>query len=214
MDHNRIYEYRFRGVNKSQKIDTWRIISAFIYRKLNRPKLILDPAACDCEFINTVQAEEKWAVDMNESVKSKADNNIKVIVGNNLEVELPSNYFDGVFISNFLEHLASKEEVVLFLKRMHDSLKTGGYIAVMGPNFKYCYKNYFDFADHEVILTETGLAEHLYGAGFEIEKVYPQFLPLSFRGKLPVADILVKIYLAFPIFWKIFGKQFLVIARK
>ena len=97
---------------------------------------------------------------------------------------------------------------------MYDTIKPGGRIAVIGPNFKYAYKEYFDFADHTVVLSELGVEEHLYGAGFEMLKTYPRFLPLSFRGKLPVHKFLVQLYLKMPFVWSFFGKQFLLIAEK
>ncbi|HEV3249442.1 MAG TPA: hypothetical protein VGZ71_00715, partial [Puia sp.] len=112
------------------------------------------------------------------------------------------------------EHLDSQYQVAAFLERMFACIKPGGKIAIMGPNFKYAYRSYFDFADHTVILSELGLAEHLYGAGFEIENIYPKFLPLSFRGKIPVSRLLVKTYLSFPLAWRVLGKQFLLIGRK
>ena len=97
---------------------------------------------------------------------------------------------------------------------MYNSLREGGRIAVMGPNFKYCHKDYFDFADHKMILTHLSLQEHIYSAGFSIIKVIPQFLPVSFRGKLPINKFIVRTYLSIPLLWKLFGKQFLIIAEK
>jgi hypothetical protein len=84
----------------------------------------------------------------------------------------------------------------------------------MGPNFKYAYREYFDFADHSVCLSELGAAEHLVGAGFNIAKIYPRFLPLSFRGGLPVNKFLIQAYLQMPFAWRFFGKQFLLVAQK
>jgi hypothetical protein len=86
----------------------------------------------------------------------------------------------------------------------------------MGPNFKYASREYFDFADHTVILTELGLAEHLYGAGFQVREIHPRFLPLSFRGRglLPVSKLTVGLYLKNPFAWKILGKQFLLVGEK
>lgn len=214
MNYDRIYEYRFKGVDQEKKKKIWTEIAEFVYRKLNSPAIILDPAGGQCEFINAVPSTERWTVDMNESIKKYAAADVKVLIGNNLEVELPKNYFDAVFISNFLEHLNSQEEVAFFLSRMFESLKIGGKICVMGPNFKYVSKQYFDFADHTVILSELGVAEHLYGAGFSIREIHPKFLPLSFRGRLPVNRFLAKTYLSMPLFWKILGKQFLLIAEK
>jgi SAM-dependent methyltransferase len=218
LNYGRIYTYRFRGVDHKKKQIVWKEISHWLYTTyLNQPHSILDPAGGLCEFINHVPAKEKWTIDIEkEFIEKFANPDVRLIVGNNLQVELPQNYFDAVFISNFLEHLHSQEEVGLILARMYASMKAGGRIAVMGPNFKYTYKEYFDFADHTVVLSELGLAEHLYGAGFNIIKIIPRFLPLSFRsgGILPVSSFTVKTYLSLPIAWKILGKQFLVIAEK
>ena len=214
MNYDRIYEYRFKGVNQQKKLATWKIIAEFIYEKLGRPSATLDPAAGNCEFINQVPGNERWAVDMNVQTQKLADQGVTVVIGNNLTAQLPLNYFDAVYISNFLEHLHSQEEVAEFLTRMFNVLKPGGKICIMGPNFKYCAKEYFDFADHTVILSELGVVEHLYGAGFTIKEVYPKFLPLSFRGKIPINDFLVKLYLQLPFAWNFMGRQFLVIAEK
>jgi SAM-dependent methyltransferase len=215
MNYDRIYEYRFQGVDAEKKKITWEEIARFIYNKLGQPKRILDPAAGKCELINSIASEERWAVDLNDYfIKQYAAPEVKVVVGDIFHVDLPENYFDAVFISNFLEHLHSQEEVADLLGRMYRALKPGGKIAVMGPNFKYTYKSYFDFADHTVILSELGLAEHIYGAGFELEAIHPRFLPLSFRGGLPVSRTLVRTYLSMPFAWKLIGKQFLVIGSK
>jgi SAM-dependent methyltransferase len=218
LNYGRIYEYRFRGVNHQKKQVVWKEISHWLYNGyLKKPHTILDPAGGLCEFINHVPAREKWTIDIEKDfIEKYANPDVQLIVGNNLQVDLPQNYFDAVFISNFLEHLHSQEEVGKVLARIYSSMKAGGRIAVMGPNFKYTYKEYFDFADHTVVLSELGLAEHLYGAGFDIVKIIPRFLPLSFRsgGFLPVTPFTVKTYLNFPLAWKILGKQFLVIAEK
>jgi SAM-dependent methyltransferase len=214
MNYDRIYEYRFKGVDRNKKLSTWKIIAEFIHEKLGKPSSMIDPAAGDCEFINQVPATERWAVDMGEHTKRAAQSDVKVVIGNNLDVTLPLNYFEGVYVSNFLEHLHSQEDVATFLERMFAILKPGGKIAIMGPNFKYCAANYFDFADHTVILTELGVAEHLYGAGFEVKEVHDRFLPLSFRGKIPVTDFLVKMYFKMPFAWRFMGKQFLLVAQK
>jgi SAM-dependent methyltransferase len=215
MNYDRIYKYRFDGVDTKKKLLTWGLLAQFLYKKLGKPARILDPAAGLCEFINAVPSEERWAIDMNDEFVSKfIDQKVKKIIGNSMEVDLPENYFDAVFISNFLEHLHSQEEVAFFLEKMYRSLRKGGRIAIIGPNYKYATREYFDFADHTVILSELGVAEHLYGAGFEKIDIKARFLPLSFRGGLPVNKFLVKTYLRIPLAWKFMGKQFLLIAEK
>jgi len=215
MNFDRIYEYRFRGIDEEKKKVTWEEIARFIYGRLSQPRTLLDPAAGKCELVNAIESAEKWAVDLNDYfIKRYAAPGVKVVVGDIFKVQLPQDYFDAVFISNFLEHLNSQEEVAALLEKMFHSLRPGGKIAVMGPNFRYTYRSYFDFADHTVILSELGLAEHLYGAGFEIESIHPRFLPLSFRGGIPVSRLLVRTYLSMPLAWRLMGKQFLVIATK
>jgi SAM-dependent methyltransferase len=215
MNYNRIYEYRFKDVDKLKKQITWQEISNFIYKELKQPEIIIDPAAGECEFINSVPSKEKWAADLNKNVILKyAKNDVLIKIGDSLKMDLPSGYFAAVFISNFLEHLNSHEEIHILLKNMYNSLRKGGRIAVIGPNFKYCFKEYFDFADHKIILTHLSLEEHIYSAGFNIIKVIPRFLPVSFRGRLPINKLIVRTYLSTPFFWKLFGKQFLIIAEK
>jgi SAM-dependent methyltransferase len=217
MNYNRIYEYRFKNVNRNKKNIVWKEVSRFICKNyFADAQRILDPAGGLCEFINHAPVSEKWTIDLFENIKKYANEDIRVILGNNLKVEIPENYFDGVFVSNFLEHLHSQEEVAEFLTRMHSCLAPQGRIVIMGPNFKYVYREYFDFADHTVILSELGVAEHLYGAGFTIKYIYPKFLPLSFRsgGLLPVTRFTANLYLQTKLAWKILGKQFLIVAEK
>lgn len=215
MNLDRIYAYRFRDVDHAKRGMVWGELARFMHAELGGPSSILDPAAGMCEFINAVPCTEKWGVDMNEPfVRAHAAKDVNVVIGDTRTADLPKDHFDAVFVSNFLEHLNSQEEVAAFLTKLHTHLKPGGRIAIMGPNFKYVYKEYFDFADHTVILSELGLAEHLYGAGFEVETIHPRFLPLSFRGGLPINRFLVRTYLALPWAWRFFGKQFLLIARK
>ena len=215
MNYKRIYSYRFEKVDMEKKNIVWNEIAHFLYNThLNKPQKTLDTAGGLCEFINHIPSPERWTIDLSEEVKNYADPKIKTIIGNNLEVELPENYFDGIFISNFLEHLNSQFEVADFLERMFKALRSKGRIVIMGPNFRHTYKDYFNFADHTVILTELGVAEHLYGAGFNILKIYDKFLPLTFRRGLPVSRFLIHTYLQMPFAWRFFGEQFLLVAEK
>lgn len=215
MNYKRIYSYRFEKVDMEKKNVVWNEIAHFLYNThLNKPQKMLDPAGGLCEFINHIPSSERWTIDLSEEIKKYADPQIKTIIGNNLEVELPENYFDGIFISNFLEHLNTQFEVADFLERMFKSMRSKGRIVIMGPNFRHTYKDYFNFADHTVILTELGVAEHLYGAGFNILEIYDKFLPLTFRRGLPVSRFLINTYLKMPFAWRFFGEQFLLVAEK
>lgn len=214
IDYSRLYEYRFRGVDRRKKLAVWREISMWIYKRLGRPSRVLDPAAGALEFLQTVPSEERWGVDLQMPSDFVEGPGMKFLVGDAMDVSLPSDYFDCVFVSNFLEHLQTPADVQRFLIRMRRLLKPGGRIACMGPNFKYCAPQYFDCADHRLSLSHLSVEEHLYAAGFEIESSSPRFLPYSFRGALPVSPILVRLYLRAPWLWRVLGKQFLVIGRR
>ena len=214
MNYDRIYDYRFKDIRQDQRQRVWMEIAAFIESKLNYPTTLLDAAAGRCEFINASAASEKWAVEQSKQLRAFAADDIRVVQSDIFQANLPKNHFNGIFVSNFLEHLRSPDDVAMFLEQMYDLLQTGGRIAVMGPNFKRCGSVYFDCADHVLALTEISVAEHLYGAGFDILEVRRAFLPFSFRGLLPPSRHLTRLYLKCPWAWPIFGKQFLVIGEK
>lgn len=214
MNHQRLYEYRFRDVDQRSREAVWSEIGPFVYRRLGSPERVLDPAAGRCEFLNAIPAPERWGVDLVDYEERWAAPGVKLVVGDVLEVDLPADYFGGIWVSNFLEHLPDQETVAAFLERMRQRLAPGGRIAVMGPNFRYCAREYFDCADHTVILTHVAVEEHLYAAGFELEDVTPRFLPYSFRGRLPASSAMTRRYLAAPLTWRLLGKQFLAIARR
>jgi SAM-dependent methyltransferase len=213
MNLGRSYDYRFRDVNQDDRQLVWNEIAKFVYEQMDRPAKILDPAAGRCEFLRALPAAEKWAIDSTEQPGQTGDR-IKMIYADTLSAELPQDYFDGIFISNFLEHLPDHPTVARFLEKMWGALAPGGRIAILGPNFRHCVKEYFDFSDHIVPLTDVAVKEFMYGAGFEITAAHAQFLPLSFRSRLPASARMARLYLNLPLAWKFFGKQFLLFGKK
>jgi SAM-dependent methyltransferase len=214
INYQRLYEYRFRNVDQARREVVWRAIARAICEWLGQPERVLDPAAGRCEFLNSAPARERWGVDAVKYAEALPDTGIRLLVSDVMQADLPRAYFDGIFVSNFLEHLRDADEIAAFLEKMRDCTNPGGRIAVMGPNFRYSAREYFDFADHRVILTEESATEHLYAAGFEIKQVFPRFLPYSFGGRLPTHPALVRAYLSTPLVWPLLGKQFLIIAER
>jgi len=214
INYERLYAYRFRDVDQRSRQAVWNEIAAHVYRVLGEPKKVLDPGAGRCEFINAIPAAaERWVVDMVDYSEYR-DTGVKAIFGDILDVQLPADHFDGVFVSNLLEHLPTQETIGTLLRRLYDSMEPGGRLAVLGPNFRYCASEYFDCADHTLALTHVAIEEHLYAAGFEVTSVVPRFLPYSFRGILPPSPALTRTYLRVPAFWRVLGKQFLVLGTK
>jgi SAM-dependent methyltransferase len=214
LNYERLYNFRFRNVDQNGREAVWREISPHVHGIMGRPQKLLDPAAGRGEFVGAVPAAETWAVDAVSYEQAAHKPDTQVIVSEIMDAELPADYFDGVFVSNFLEHLFDQEAIHQFLRKMLGHMEPGGRIAIMGPNYRYCAKEYWDYADHYVALTHIAIEEHLFAAGFEVARTIPQYLPYSFSGNLPTAPELVRLYLRTPPAWKILGKQFLVIGRK
>lgn len=214
MNYERLYEYRFRDIDQGARAAVWSEIAPHVHGLMGNPQTVLDPAAGRGEFIGSIDAAERWFVDEVAYPEAESDPEVKVVTSKIMDADLPEDHFDGVYASNFLEHLFNQEEIAQFLERMHRVMKSGGRIAIMGPNYRYCADEYWDCADHWVALTHVAIAEHLYAAGFEPVKIVPRYLPYSFRGILPPSKALTRMYLRAPIAWRLLGKQFLVIGRR
>ena len=168
INYERLYAYRFRDVDQASRQKVWNEIARYIHERLGEPRSVLDPAAGRGEFITAVPAGERWGVNLVRQGDLESAG-VKMIIGDIMDVELPREHFDGVFLSNFLEHLPDQDSVGTVLAKLRDAMRPGGRIAIMGPNFRYCAKDYFDCADHTVILTHVGVEEHVYAAGFEVD---------------------------------------------
>lgn len=150
MNYERLYAYRFEGIDQDARTAVWREIAPHVYGLMGRPRTVLDPAAGRGEFINSIPAGERWAVDEVAYDEAEHSPDVKIVTAKIMDAELPPEHFDGVFVSNFLEHLPSQEGIAEFLERMHSVMKPGGRIAIMGPNIRYVGEEYWDCADHYV----------------------------------------------------------------
>jgi hypothetical protein len=121
-------------------------------------------------------------------------------------------------LSNFLEHLPTKQAVFEVLTECRKVLSRGGRLMVLQPNIRYVGAAYWDYIDHHIALTEKSLAEALEVSGFTIEVLLPRFLPYTAKsrsGALASGRLgkgLIALYLKFPILWRIFGSQTFVVA--
>ncbi len=212
-NYERLYQYRMRHVDPAKRRAIWREIAMFLYRQMGSPARVLDPAAGHGEFISAIPAEERWAVDLVPHSQGYGPG-VRTIISDIFQADLPEAKFDGIFVSNFLEHLSTQDDVATFLDRMHRCMAPGGVITILGPNFKYCGAEYFDCADHVLALTHVAVAEHLYSAGFLPRDICSRFLPFSFRGLLPASPRLTRAYLQAPLAWRVLGKQYLLHAER
>lgn len=214
MNYERLYSYRFRDIDQESRRAVWKEIAPHVHGLMGSPRTVLDPAAGRGEFIGSISADETWAVDEVVYAEADRDSRTRWIAASIMDAELPAGHFDGIFVSNFLEHLPSQEAIAGFLEKMRGTMVSGGRIAIMGPNYRYCANEYWDCADHYVALTHLAVAEHLYAAGFEPTMVLPRYLPYSFRGILPPSPMLTRAYLHIRPAWRLLGKQFLVVGSR
>jgi hypothetical protein len=128
--------------------------------------------------------------------------------------QLEPETLDVIFTSNFFEHLPDKGALGRTLDQARICLKAGGRLICMGPNIRFLPANYWDFWDHYLALSDYSLAEGMESHGLILERRVPRFMPYTMaRGSQPPL-FLIRAYLAFPLAWKLLGKQFLLVARK
>lgn len=126
MELKQIYNYRFNGIEQKRRIACWQHIARWIMMQMEYPQKVLEVGAGRCEFINQCGAKERWALDSDPNIRPYAADDVKVIIGKLQEADFGHEYFDAIFMSNFLEHLSSPEEVNQILTICFSRLKRGG----------------------------------------------------------------------------------------
>ncbi len=214
--HSSVYDLRFGERERSAKEAVWREIGRFLQgRYIPDSSKVLDVATDIGYFIRNIRAAERWASDLRDTSASMPED-VRFIQTDGLSLAdaAPNDYFDVVFMSNYLEHLDSAESVIEQLHVAHQLLRVGGRIVILQPNIKLVGSAYWDFIDHRVPLTEVSLVEAATFAGFRTSELVTRFLPYSVKGRLPAHPLLVRAYLGFPPAWWLFGKQTLYVGRR
>jgi len=210
-----IYDKRFSG-HEYYRNQVWKIlVKQFFSKWIRSTDHILDLGCGYGEFINHTKCEVRHAMDLNPKTRSLMD---KEIIFHEQDCSKPwkieSNSLDLVFTSNFFEHLRNKESLDCTVGEIKKALKPEGRLIAMGPNISVLKGKYWDFWDHYVALSDQSLCELLQIHNFTIERSESKFLPYNMVRVKEHPLFLVSLYLKFPFLWKIFGKQFLIIAKK
>jgi ubiquinone/menaquinone biosynthesis C-methylase UbiE len=210
----RIYERRFSGANAKRKDDIWREIVRYLQRYVRHEAIVMD-VACDCgHFIRHIVARERWAADVRD-VSSFLPPSVRFVQSDGVSLgnHVPANYFDAIFMSNYLEHLDSGDLVIEQFRTLRRLLKPGGRVIVLQPNIRLVGDAYWDFIDHKVPLTERSLSEAAELAGFRTRTLITRFLPYTTKSRFPQHPLLVRAYLAFRPAWLFLGRQSLYVGE-
>jgi len=212
----RIYRRRFSEEDKKAKSAVWKVlVESFFQRWVAPGNVVVDLGCGYGEFLNYLRCSRRIGVDLNPDSQSHLAPGIEFHQQSVCDLSfLPDNSVDVVFTSNLMEHLPSKREVEQMAKEALRVLRLGGHFIMMGPNLRLLPGTYWDFWDHVVPITDRSLVECLENLEFQIADCHPRFLPYTTRSSLPQAPSLVRLYVSMPWAWNIFGKQFLIRARK
>lgn len=190
----------------------WQSLWRHYFRKKVRPTdCVLDLGSGYGNFINVVTAARRIAVDAWPGFPAYLAPGIEYAVGPVTELDFISDgTVDFAFASNLFEHL-TKAEFSSVLIHLRNKLAVDGTLTIIQPNYRYAFRNYFDDFDHKTIFSHISLPDFLVANGYEVIQVSPRFMPLSIKGRLPVAPWLIRAWLTSPV--RPFGKQMLVQAR-
>ena len=214
-DLDAVYARRFSDREAAAKDRLWREVVRHLQRWYPSDGSILDIACDRGDFIRHVQARDRWASDMRDvSASLPPDVRFVQADGRALLDVLPPAAFDGIFMSNYLEHLPSSDAVVEQLQVCAGLLRTGGRVVILQPNIRLTGAAFWDFIDHRTPLTERSLTEAAEIAGFRTVVVITRFLPYTTKNLLPSHPLLVRGYLAFPPVWRLLGRQTLYVGER
>jgi SAM-dependent methyltransferase len=210
-----IYAHRFTSMLHYRQ-EVWSILTSAYFQALIPPEAaVLDLGCGYGEFINNIRCGKKYGMDLNPLSREHLAKDVAFLQQDcSVRWEMPDASLDVVFTSNFFEHLPDKLALRRTLVEAHRCLKPGGHLIALGPNIKYVQGAYWDFWDHFLCLTEMSMGEALLNNGFRVTRSIPRFLPYSMVNRIQYPPAFVRAYLALPLLWGLFGKQFLVCGEK
>jgi len=210
-----LYRNRFAG-QADYRMRIWRILVDDLFARWIQPQhSVLDLGSGHGEFINSVRAAHKWAIDLNPDAAGVLQPGVHFLQQSCADTwPIPDNSLDIVFTSNFFEHLPTKALLHSTLEESLRALRPGGRLIAMGPNIRLLPGEYWDFWDHYLPLTERSLVEVGILCGFEPDYVNGTTLPYSMSQGFTPPPWCLRFYLRCPFLWRFFGKQFIVVLRK
>jgi SAM-dependent methyltransferase len=216
MEVQHIYASRFSEADRKAKEQIWKVLCEhFFQRYIREDWTVVDLAAGYCEYINNIRCRRKIAVDLNPETAQYAGQGVEVVQAASDDLSsIAADTIDAVFVSNFFEHLPNSEALLATLHEIQRVLRSGGKLMILQPNIRFLNGQYWDFVDHSLALTDRTLVEALELVRLTPVEVRPKFLPYTTKSRFPRVDILIRLYVRYPILWQLFGKQAWIVAEK
>jgi ubiquinone/menaquinone biosynthesis C-methylase UbiE len=189
----------------------WQTLVACVFQKQIPPEaFVLELGAGYGDFINAIKARRRLAVDVWPGMVAHLEAGVEGLVTSITQLDgVPDNSVDYVFSSNCFEHV-SQPDLVECLAQLRRKMKPGAMLSIVQPNFKYCFREYFDDYTHTAIYTAQGLSDLLAANGFRVVRCVPRFMPLTLKSRVPVHPWLIRLYLMSP--FKPMARQMLISA--
>lgn len=212
LELNKVYARRF-APDVAFRRRMWQVLCRdFFQRYVPADSVVMELGAGYCEFLNSIAAARKIAVDLNEDTRQHAAPGTEVHLSSTTRLDgIPDGSVDVAWASNFFEHL-TRADIVSTLRETRRVLKPGGRFLVLQPNIRFCQRDYWMFFDHITPLDDRSLTEVLELNGFEVREVIVRFLPYTTKSRLPNSLWLLRLYLKLPLAWRIFGQQSFLVA--
>lgn len=127
------------------------------YLDLHSVKRVLDIGSNRGHFLQNIfklnSKTELWGIEPDRSIVSEYSehNSINLIVDRVQNTKLPSKYFDLIYCSHTLEHLADPIKTLIYIKNL---LSRSGIAYIEVPNL--------DFISHKYLVEEFFIDKHLY----------------------------------------------------
>jgi SAM-dependent methyltransferase len=187
------------------------LCQSYFQQFVSKDDCVLEIGAGYGHFINNIRAARRIALDNWPGMLKFLKPGIQGVVADATDLSaIGDGTVDFAFSSNVFEHLMQKDLAVV-LEQLRRKLTPSGSLAILQPNYRFAYREYFDDYTHVSIYSDRSLCDFLEANGFRVVQCVPRFLPLTIKSRFPVSPFLIRTYLRLPV--KPLGKQMLIRAR-
>ena len=191
----------------------WRALWKFYFSsQIRSSNCVLELGCGYAHFINNVIARRRIAVDNWPGFVAHLSPGVEGRVGSVVDLGfLEDHSVDFAFASNLFEHL-SKEDFGTTLHELRKKLTATGKLAILQPNYRYAYKEYFDDYTHVTVYSHESMCDFLGSNDYQVVECRPRFMPLTVKDRrMPIWEPLIALYIKSPL--KPLGKQMLIVAQ-